>query len=146
MTGTLRRHRPVPVNDVKARLDLSVVSDLADQLDCPALALAFLRDFLALLPGRMERIRASLIEQDPEKALDAVISLKTTAAMTGAHHIMACCRTVEQLIRANRFVQAEVAAGELDQLISGTVTAARGLLEAAAGALLLPADPILIQS
>jgi HPt (histidine-containing phosphotransfer) domain-containing protein len=133
------------VNDVKAGLDLNIVSDLADQLECPALALAFLRDFLALLPGRMERIRASLIEQDPEKALEAVLSLKTTAAMTGTHRIEACCRTVEQLIRANRFVQAEFAARELDQLVSGTVTASQSLL-GGAHTLLLPANPILIQT
>lgn len=126
-------------------LDLNAVTILADQLNSPAAALTFLHEFLAMLPGRMERILQTLADQDPVKARDAVISLRVTAAMTGAYGIEASCRSIELLIRHHRFPQAGTAAVHLRGLVSALAAAGPGLLNAAAGTLRTP-EPILSHS
>lgn len=113
---------------IRAGLDPTRISALAEDLGNPVYALNFLGDFLCMLPGRIERIRRNLQNQDGKAALDAVLSLKVTAAMTGAVETEARCSTIEMLLRTNRFQEAGTAAASLNLLIDTLITRGPDLL------------------
>uniref|UniRef100_UPI003F4941AC Hpt domain-containing protein n=1 Tax=Pseudarthrobacter oxydans TaxID=1671 RepID=UPI003F4941AC len=112
-------------------LELTVIRALAEALEDPSAALTFLLDFLSMLPARMQRILVTLRDEDPEPALDAIISLKVTAAMTGASGIEASCRNIELLVRAGRFPHAVAAAEDLCDQVMAMIAATPRLLVSA---------------
>ncbi|WP_411374079.1 Hpt domain-containing protein [Arthrobacter sp. MPF02] len=102
-------------------MQLAPMLALADDLGCPASALNFLADYLMMLPARIARIVRHLDEQDYERALDALISLKVTSAMTGALETEAGCRAVETFLRNNRWDEARTAASALHRLVNADI-------------------------
>lgn len=90
---------------------------LADDLGCPVAALNFLGDYLTMLPARLARILRHTNEQNYEPAIDAVISLKVSSAMTGAVETELHCRAVESLLRNHRWDEARTAAKALNGVV-----------------------------
>lgn len=68
---------PLPV------LDFGRLRVLAEQTS-QQMAQSFLENYVQLLPTRVAKIVSTLDGEDLEPALDAVVSLKVTSAMTGA--------------------------------------------------------------
>lgn len=66
-----------------ARLETATSRALAEDMGDPGCALDFLGDYLRMLPRRMARIIGHLRDQDSEAAMDAVLSLRVSSAMTG---------------------------------------------------------------
>ena len=64
--------------------DPQVIRTPAGNLGSNGLASRFLNDYLDLLPRRKRRIINALRDDDPEAAMDAILSLKITSAMVGA--------------------------------------------------------------
>lgn len=78
--------------------DPQVIRNLADNLGNNSLASRFLNDYLDLLPRRKTRIINALHAEDPDTAMDAILSLKIASAMVGAHDAEDKCRALQSLV------------------------------------------------
>ncbi|MFP3578788.1 Hpt domain-containing protein [Arthrobacter sp. fls2-241-R2A-200] len=66
-------------------VDHTVLTELQAELGGDqGIILAFVRNYVALLPWRVSRLHRALENLDMEDAMDAVLSLKTSSAMVGA--------------------------------------------------------------
>ena len=65
-------------------------------------AARFADDFRKLLECRLTRVDAALTRADPVSALDAVLSLKASAAMLGAEQMTLYCTGLAAELRENR--------------------------------------------
>ncbi|MGO4490798.1 hypothetical protein AB4Y86_01725, partial [Arthrobacter sp. 2YAF22_2] len=74
--------------------------------------------FLDSLPRRVACVHSSLRDGKAERALVAVLSVATSAAMAGAVQLEGRSRAVERNIRAGDLTAAKAAAGELDSTIA----------------------------
>lgn len=95
-----------------------VIQDLGRELNSPHLALRFLTDFLAMLPQRFTRIQCAVAAQDREDAMDAVLSLKITAAMTGASETEAGCLALQASVKNEDFAVAQVLTRQLGDIVA----------------------------
>lgn len=112
-------------------LDPQPIRSLANDVG-PAIAGAFLGGYLTMLPGRLQRILAGLQDEDADKTLDAILSLKITSAMNGALDVEACCVTLEILVRKGCFELARPEAWQLQALVAVLITNTPALLQQAA--------------
>ncbi|MEW1808504.1 Hpt domain-containing protein [Pseudarthrobacter sp. NPDC080039] len=82
-------------------LDPSVLERLRDELDGDeGIWMIFIRNFIAQLPGRTERLRHTLTTGDAKGAMDAVLSLRTSSQMVGAERLANLALQVEQALRS----------------------------------------------
>ncbi|MEW1808878.1 Hpt domain-containing protein [Pseudarthrobacter sp. NPDC080039] len=82
-------------------LDPSVLERLRDELDGDeGIWMIFIRNFIAQLPGRAERVRHTLTTGDAKGAMDAVLSLRTSSQMVGAERLANLALQVEQALRS----------------------------------------------
>ncbi|QYF91143.1 MULTISPECIES: hypothetical protein [Arthrobacter] len=95
-------------------LDIGRIDSLSIELSSRAYAVGILSRFLERLPGRLGSVHGNLREGQSEGALIAILSVATSAAMTGALQLEAQSREVERQIRAGDLAAARVAAGGLD--------------------------------
>ena len=58
-----------------------------------------LQNYVALLPGRLARLRRAVAELDKDDALDAVLSMKTSSAMVGAGCLSSLAAEIESHVR-----------------------------------------------
>lgn len=86
------------MTDGRPLFDPQVIRNLADNLGNNSLASRFLNDYLDLLPRRKTRIINALHAEDPDAAMDAILSLKIASAMVGAHDAEDKCRALQSLI------------------------------------------------
>lgn len=116
------------------------IQDLSRDLNSPQIAVRFLSDFLGLLPQRLERIQAAVSAHDYEDAMDAVLSLTITAAMTGAADTEACCIALQGSIRNLDFGLARSQTATLAEIVTTLHDAAPALLARARRELGLDGD------
>ena len=90
-------------------VDPDVIHDLEDQLDSPAAARAFVRDYVAVWDERDSRISSSIARRNQAASLDAVLSLKITSTMVGATQLVTLATALEGLLRDGRLEEAEAA-------------------------------------
>jgi HPt (histidine-containing phosphotransfer) domain-containing protein len=95
-------------------LDRTRLRALAEELDSRATALAFVTQFLQMLPARVARIKHALAGHDPEAALTAVRSLASSASMLGAHQLAQHCRSIGREFNAVNLAKARHASLTLD--------------------------------
>lgn len=95
-----------------------IIENLGRDVDSPRIALRFLTDFLTMLPQRFTRIQSAVAAQDREDAMDAVLSLKITAAMTGAAETEAGCLALQASIRNEDFALAQVQTQQLGDIVA----------------------------
>lgn len=93
-------------NGVARALDPGRVEALAEELSSRELAFTFVQTFLDMLPLRLNCIQGALGRNDAKAALEAVLSLKVSAAMTGATKVELDAAKIEKAIRAGSFPQA----------------------------------------
>ena len=121
-------------------LNTQKIQDLSRDLNSPDIAVRFLSDFLAMLPERLERIQAAVAACDDETAMDAVLSLTITAAMTGAVDTGACCHALQSSIRNVDFTLAHSQVATLADIVTTLQDAAPALLAQASNTLALDED------
>lgn len=80
-------------------VDPAALQDLGSQLDCPAVAEGFARDYTNMWDHRYRSLAKSLERGDEAAALDAVLSLKTSSAMVGGIQLAALATELEDAIR-----------------------------------------------
>ena len=87
-------------------------------------AARFADDFLTLLEGRLTQVDAALRLADPMSALNAVLSLKASAAMLGAEQMTLYCTGLETELRGQRLPHA----GALPRLAADVTSALAGAI------------------
>lgn len=112
----------------EALFDAEVIHTLAGNLGNKALAYRFLSDYLDLLPRRKSRIIDALGDQDPEAAMDAILSLKITSAMVGAHDTEDRCRILQSLVIRGNLTTAALEAAALGSTIEALAADGRRFL------------------
>lgn len=80
-------------------VDPSALRELGSELDSPAVAKGFARDFTNMWDRRYQSLATSLASGDEAAALDAVLSLKTSSAMVGGVRLTELARDLEDAIR-----------------------------------------------
>ena len=101
MSAAVTRTSPV--------LDPHVVRDLGEELGDERAATCIVARFLSLLPSRTQRLERSVTARDPVSALDAVLSLKVSAAMVGGRRLQEQAQRLERLVRAGQWPEAGLA-------------------------------------
>lgn len=108
--------------------DPQVIRTLAGNLGSNGLASRFLNDYLDLLPRRKRRIINALRDDDPEAAMDAILSLKITSAMVGARDAEEWCHVLQSLVTNGHLKAARLEATALGTSIESLVTEASEIL------------------
>jgi HPt (histidine-containing phosphotransfer) domain-containing protein len=86
---------PAPV------VDQSVLDKLQEELDDDvAYTQIFVNNFVKDLPHKIERVRLALTTGDLEDAVTAVLSLKTSSQMVGAHRLAVLALGLETAVRS----------------------------------------------
>ncbi|WP_247048847.1 Hpt domain-containing protein [Arthrobacter rhizosphaerae] len=107
-------------------LDGSCFRILAYELDGESIALRFITEFRNLLPSRMNRIQRAVGDQDLAAAMDAVLSLASSASMVGGLQVAHQCRTIGHAVKISDFVTAQRASLVLEgqtQALANELTA-----------------------
>jgi histidine phosphotransfer protein HptB len=105
-------------------LDPAALDRLRDELDDDeGVWKVFVRNFIAQLPQRIEKLRAALTTGDLSGSLDAVLSLKTSSQMVGAERLAEIAIGLERLVRTEarqgtpEIVLPRLAAGHLKTIM-----------------------------
>ena len=114
----------------RALFDPQVIHTLARNLGNNALALRFLSDYLALLPRRKIRIIDAIRDDDPETAMDAILSLKIASSMVGAHDAEDRSLVLQSLVAKGHLEQSRPEATALGAAIDALVIEGPGILDA----------------
>ncbi|GAA4381973.1 Hpt domain-containing protein [Nocardioides caricicola] len=93
--------------------DAAVVSNLTGHADDAEFARVFVGRFQRMLPERLRRIDTALAEQELTDAMDAVLSLKSSAGTVGAGELFVIAGVVEVNLRRRDFEAASRAAADL---------------------------------
>ena len=80
-------------------VDPAALQELGSQLDSPAVAKGFARDYAKMWDHRYQSLAMSLDNGDDAVALDAVLSLKTSSAMVGGVRLAGLAGELEDAIR-----------------------------------------------
>ncbi|BCW72295.1 hypothetical protein NicSoilB8_33390 [Arthrobacter sp. NicSoilB8] len=80
-------------------MDPSALQELGSQLNSPAVATGFARDYTRMWDQRYQSLASSLDSGNEAAALDAVLSLKTSSEMVGGVRLAELARELEDAIR-----------------------------------------------
>ncbi|GAA3323797.1 Hpt domain-containing protein [Paeniglutamicibacter sulfureus] len=80
-------------------VDFAVLRELEQQVDDPSIVVDFVHDFVDLWKSRYERLAQALELLDPDTALDALISIRTAAAMAGAVRLAGVAREMGEAVK-----------------------------------------------
>ena len=81
-------------------VDPAALQDLGAQLDSPAVAKGFARDYTRMWYQRYRSLASSLERGDLAGSMDAVLSLKTSSAMVGGLRLAQLAGELENALRA----------------------------------------------
>ncbi|MET3920448.1 Hpt domain-containing protein [Arthrobacter sp. UYEF20] len=87
-------------------VDPSALQDLGVQLDSPAVAKGFARDYAKMWQHRYGALSSALARGDQAAALDAVLSLKTSSVMVGGVRLAQLAGELEEAVRGDRMDRA----------------------------------------
>jgi HPt (histidine-containing phosphotransfer) domain-containing protein len=96
-----------------AVFDPGALVSLTGHADDEEFALVLAGRYLRLLPERVRRVHAALHADDPDEAMDAVLSLKVSSNTLGAHEIATIGAVIERHLRRVDLPGAHRAAGDL---------------------------------
>lgn len=102
-----------PPNVALGALSPATFCKLADELDNVSGAVNFVSTFLELLPMRVARILRAIQGNNDMAAMEAVLSLKVTSTMAGAHTMADVCARLESALKDGNPVERNRAAVEL---------------------------------
>ena len=81
-------------------VDPAALQDLGAQLDSPAVAKGFARDYTRMWDQRYRSLASALERGDLAGSMDAVLSLKTSSAMVGGLRLAQLAGELENALRA----------------------------------------------
>jgi HPt (histidine-containing phosphotransfer) domain-containing protein len=103
-------------------VDTEAVRELESQLDDPAAAHSFLRNYVSIWEDRYARLAAAVLRGDQDASLDAVLSVKITSVMTGAARLAQLAVELEALIRLPDMEAAEAHLAAIEECGQQTIT------------------------
>ncbi|MCZ2404895.1 hypothetical protein IV498_17410 [Paenarthrobacter sp. Z7-10] len=109
-------------------LDPTALDSLADELESRESAVGFAVNFMEMLPERWRNIVTALKGESCDEARVSVLSLASSAAMTGACQLEFNLRRIDAALKAQRLSDAREIAGRLGSDVMGVVTSLRALL------------------
>ncbi|MFF2031783.1 Hpt domain-containing protein [Arthrobacter sp. NPDC058192] len=107
-TNTVALEDPSAPEDPAPLVDPAALQELGDQLENPALAKGFARDYAKMWDQRYSALASALERRDLPGSLDAVLSLKTSSAMVGGLRLAKLAGELEGVLRA----------GDMDRALS----------------------------
>jgi hypothetical protein len=116
------------VSERRALFDPQVIHALANEVGNEDLAFGFLSDYFDLLPRRRDRIINAIKDNDPEAAMDAILSLKIASAMVGAYDAEDRCRVLQSMVATGHLESAGPEATALGTSIDTLVSDASKIL------------------
>ena len=99
---------PTHAVDPAPLVDPAALQDLGDQLENPALAKGFARDYAKMWDQRYAALASALERRDLPGSLDAVLSLKTSSVMVGGLRLAQLAGELEGVLKA----------GDMDRALS----------------------------
>lgn len=84
-------------------VDPCVLAALEADVDDPAIAQRFARDYAQMWEARYRRLATAFETQDRDAALDVLISLKSASTMVGGLRLAALAEHLEQTLRNGEF-------------------------------------------
>ena len=102
-------------------VDPAALRELGSQLDSPAVAQGFAKDYASMWNQRYRSLATSLESGDEAAALDAVLSLKTSSAMVGGVRLAGLARELEAAIRVRDAERARLLLNEVAESGNETV-------------------------
>ena len=90
---------PAASGDPAPLVDPAALQDLGVQLDSPAVAKGFARDYTRMWDQRYRALAAALERGDLAGSMDAVLSLKTSSAMVGGLRLAQLAGELEGALR-----------------------------------------------
>lgn len=81
-------------------MDLTVLHDLEEELGGTGVARSFARDYISIWDKRIGYLTRSVEDNDPELAMDAVLSVKNSAFMVGGARLACLAVELERLIKS----------------------------------------------
>ena len=91
---------PAPGPAAPPLVDPAALQDLGAQLDSPAVAKGFARDYAKMWDQRYRALASALERRDLAASMDAVLSLKTSSAMVGGLRLAQLAGELENALRA----------------------------------------------
>lgn len=101
------------VIETLAVFDPAALAGLTGHPGDDELARVLVEHYLRLLPQRLRRVSAALEAEDPDAAMDAVLSLKVSSWTLGAHELGTLAAEVERRLRLPDLAGAYAAAAAL---------------------------------
>ena len=101
------------VIETPAVFDPAALVSLTGHANDDDLARVLADHYLRLLPERVRRVVAALHVEEPDEAMDAVLSLKGSSATLGAHELGALGAVIERHLRRGDLPGAQAAAEDL---------------------------------
>ncbi|MFF1382184.1 Hpt domain-containing protein [Arthrobacter sp. NPDC058288] len=102
-------------------VDLAVLAELEEDLGSPDIAWNFARDYILIWRRRQLALSAALERRERSAALDAVISVRISAAMIGGMRLAYLAGTLHALIQAGDMEGGEELLATVDDYGSATV-------------------------
>lgn len=98
-------------------VDTSVLERLSREIDVTGTQTArFVQRFISLWPDRRDAIRVTVAGRDRQRAIEATLSLKTTAEMLGAIPLFELSLSIERSIRLGDWDAAQQRMAMVDEL------------------------------
>jgi hypothetical protein len=102
-------------------VDPAALQELGVQLDSPAVAKGFARDYARMWDRRYDSLASAIGRHDQAAAINAVLSLKTSSAMVGGVHLAQLAGELEAAVRSGDMAQAQSFLGALAERGGQTV-------------------------
>lgn len=87
-------------------IDQNTLLALADQLENPSAVKAFILDFIHVWDERFIRLADTVSRRDHAAAMEAVLSVRTSAMMVGASRLASLASALEESVRLNDLIEA----------------------------------------
>ncbi|MBP2215722.1 Hpt domain-containing protein [Arthrobacter sp. CAN_C5] len=93
----------VPEREELPLVDRQILALLGDHIDNPTALKSFVLDFVDAWDDRYLRLTTDLEDHSGVAAVDAILSIKTTATMVGASRLADLAADLENLIRVDEY-------------------------------------------
>ncbi|MCU1541497.1 MAG: hypothetical protein JWM01_2444 [Arthrobacter sp.] len=80
-------------------VDLTVLRQLEEELGDSEVARSFAKDYISIWDKRITYLMRSMADNDPDAAMDAVLSLKNSAFMVGGARLASLAVELERILR-----------------------------------------------
>jgi HPt (histidine-containing phosphotransfer) domain-containing protein len=104
-------------------LDLSVLHRLEDELGDPGIARTFANEYINIWDKRIQHLRRSVEQNDPDAAMDAVLSVRNSSFMVGASRLAQLAAEFQRIIQDGDVASAQARAEDIAEVGQATMEA-----------------------